>query len=149
MSEKDNSEVANGNKEDMSKMFMQDVDGNRQDVDDTSSKRTRKQVEDGRQYREHIMDKTIKKCKTQLGKQLQVVEQLLDAPSSAANLNDEGGNLDKLFTNLLEAITKRRELSEDGHDSKHDKTLHDLDRQLFTMKQRIAEAVRTLGIVGV
>ena len=149
MSEKDNSEVANGNKEDMSKMFMQDVDGNRQDVDDTSSKRTRKQVEDGRQYREHIMDKTIKKCKTQLGKQLQVVEQLLDAPSSAAILNDEGGNLDKLFTNLLEAITKRRELSEDGHDSKHDKTLHDLDRQLFTMKQRIAEAVRTLGIVGV
>ena len=105
--------------------------------------RTRKQTEDGRQYRKQIIDKTIKRCKSQFLEQLQVVEQLLDAPTSTAILNGEGENLDKLFTNLLEAVTKGRELSEDKSDSRHDRALHDFDKQLFTMKQRIVEALQS------
>ena len=75
--------------------------------------------------------------------QLQVVEKMLDAPTSTLILNGEGENLDKLFTNLLEAVTKGSELSEDESDSRHDRALHDFDKQLFTMKQRIVEALQS------
>ena len=74
---------------------------------------------------------------------LQVVEQLLDAPTSTAILNGEGENLDKLFTNLLEAVTKGHKLSEDESDSRHDRALHDFDKQLFTLKKRIVEALQS------
>ena len=40
-------------------------------------------------------------------------------------------------------MTKGRELPEGENDSRHDETLNELDKQLFTMKQRIAEALRS------
>ena len=105
--------------------------------------RARKQTEESLQYRKQIVEKTIKRCKAQFTKQLQVLEQLLDGPTSGTILNVEEENLVKHFDSFLEAVTKGRELPEGENDSRHDETLHELDKHLFTMKQRIAEALRS------
>ena len=104
--------------------------------------RVRKQTEESLQYRREMVEKTVKRCKAQFTKQLKVLEQLMDGSTSREILIREEENLDKQFNSLLEAVTKGRELPEGGSDSRHDEALHEFDRQLFTMKEKIAEVLR-------
>ena len=111
------------------------------DFDDiTGGPQTRARSHADKLYRKELISKTIKKCKGQFSEQLQVVEKLLISPTSPATLNNEGEILEKLFNNLLEAVTKERELFDDVS-TPHDNDLHVFDKQLFQMKQKIVQFV--------
>ena len=112
-----------------------------------SIKRSRKPTEKGEQYQEHLVEQMITRSKKHLENQFRIVEYLLDEATNITSLERESCKLDELFSTLLDAAARKRELMRQGdlESVDFDKMIHNLDEKLFMLKHKVSDTIKKLN----